>query len=71
MYILQAHLDRGPPLTRSNSGDNTCPPGFGIDNSKITLLFLRRVMSWQNRRSILHHDALPSQLLRVTWQFFF
>jgi hypothetical protein len=22
MYILQVHLDRGPPLTRSNSGDN-------------------------------------------------
>jgi hypothetical protein len=27
--LLSAH-----PLAQSNYGDNTCPPGFGNDNSK-------------------------------------
>ena len=46
---FHVHLDRGPPLAWSNSGDNTCPPGFGNDISKIIMLFSRRVMSWQSR----------------------
>jgi hypothetical protein len=30
MYILQAHPDRGPPLIRSISGDNTNTPQISL-----------------------------------------
>ena len=64
----KAILTYGPSPAWPNYGDNTCPPGFGNDNSKTiwpqvfsTLpLLSRRVTRCRTESSL----CLPSQLLR-------